>query len=273
MCRIQDRFLAVHGFSPTERCWTIGSIHGDIDRLIELHDELLSRFQSGDKIIYTGNYIGYGYYPRETLEELLSFRRVILSIPGVTAHDIVYLRGSQEEILSKLAQLPFAPDPEAIYNWMITNGLAETLEGLDIDRHDGLYAARSGVMALCRWTGQVKTALKSVNGYDHFMGSLRKAAHSNLQSEGPMLFVNAGISFNKPLDDQGDSFWWGTKSFNTIHAPYAPFSRIVRGYDPDHEGLYVNGVTATIDGGCGFGGTLACAGFDRGAELFDLFEA
>ena len=253
--------------------WVVGSIHADIDRLIGMHDELLGKFMPGDRIVYTGNYIGYGFAPRETLEELLTFRRLIMSVPGVTVDDIVYLRGAQEEILSKVLQLPFAPDPEKIYLWMLGNGLSSTLEGFDMDRHDGLFAAREGVMGLCRWTGKLRNSLRSINGYDRFMNTLRRAAYTPTQAnDHPMLFVNAGVDLNQPLEKQGDALWWSTKNFREIHQAYDPFKRVIRGYDPNHEGVYVNGVTATIDGGCGFGGTLACAGFDRGSELVDLFE-
>lgn len=273
MCCTKDNSPVLYSLGPANNVWVIGSIHSDIDRLIGLHDELLGKFMPGDKVVYTGNYIGYGFAPRETLEELLTFRRLIMSIPGVSADDIVYLRGAQEEILSKVLQLPFAPNPEKVYMWMLGNGLSSTLEGFDLDRHDGLYAAREGVMGLCRWTGKLRTALRSINGYDRFMNVLKRAAYTPTENEAhPMLFVNAGINLNQSLEDQGDAFWWATKNFKDIHVPYKPFSRIIRGYDPEHEGVYVNGVTATIDGGCGFGGTLACAGFDRSSEVVDLFE-
>ncbi len=252
--------------------WVMGSVHADIDKLMEAHDTLLEKFAPGDRLVYTGNYIGYGFTPRETLEELLTFRRLIMSIPGVQADDIVYLRGAQEEILSKLLQLPFAPDPEKIYLWMLGNGLSATLDGFDMDRHDGLYAAREGVMGLCRWTGKLRTAMRSISGYDHFMNNLKRAAFTDERTENPMLFVNAGIDMKLPLTAQGDAFWWAKKNFRDVHTPYEHYSRVVRGYDQDHLGVYVNGVTATIDGGCGFGGTLACAGFDHGSQLVDLFE-
>ena len=255
-----------------DRVWVIGSIHADIDKLFAIHDDLLTKIQKGDKIVYTGNYIGYGFAPKETIEELLTFRRLVLSIPGFLPEDIIYLRGSQEEMLSKLFELPFASDPETVYLWMLGNGLSSTLDGFDLDRHDGLYAARSGVMGMCRWTGKVREALRSIAGYDKFMAHLKRAAHTDKNIETPMLFVNAGIDLNKPLNSQGDNFWWAKKNFRDIHKAYDPFSRVVRGYDPDHKGVYVNGVTATIDGGCGFGGTLACAAFDHGSELVDLIE-
>lgn len=252
--------------------WVIGSIHSDIDKLISLHDNLLERFSPGDRLVYTGNYTGYGFAPKETLEEILTFRRLLLSVPGVITSDITYLRGQQEEILSKLLEIPFAKNPENIYRWMLQNGLSETLEGLGLDRNEGLMASKEGVMGLCRWTGRLRETLRSVDGYDIFMNQLRRAAYTHADTEAPMLFVNSGIDLKKPLNAQGDNFWWASDRFKDIHQTYDPFKRIIRGFDPSHEGVHVNGVTATIDGGCGFGGTLACAGFDTASQVVDLFE-
>ncbi len=252
--------------------WVIGSIHADIDKLTQLHDNFLERFTQGDRLVYTGNYTGHGFYAKETLEEIITFRRLILSIPGVRPDDIIYLRGQQEEILSKLLELPFSQHPEKIYLWMLANGLSETLEGLGLDQNDGLMAAKEGVMGLCRWTGKVRNALRSIAGYDIFISQLKRAAYTHETTQAPMLFVNAGIDLKKSLHAQGDNFWWASRNFKDIHQTYDPFKRIIRGFDPSHEGVHINGVTATIDGGCGFGGTLACAGFDPKSELIDLFE-
>ncbi|MGB1076963.1 MAG: hypothetical protein ACPG05_01540 [Bdellovibrionales bacterium] len=252
--------------------WVIGSVHSDIDRLTQIHDSLLERFSPGDRLVYTGNYTGHGFCPKQTLEEILTFRRLLLSIPGVLASDITYLRGQQEEILSKLFELPFSQSPEQVFMWMLKNGLSETLEGLGIDQQEGVIASKEGVMSLCRWTGRVRGKLRTVAGYDIFMSQLKRAAYTHETTEAPMLFVNAGINLKKPLNAQGDNFWWASDRFKDIHQTYDPFKRIIRGFDPQHEGVHVNGVTATIDGGCGFGGTLACAGFDNTSSVVDLFE-
>lgn len=272
MCCPSKNSESLAALGKPNRTWVIGSIHADIDKLMECHDDLLERFVPGDRVVYTGNYTGYGFYPRETIDELLTFRRLALSIPGVSPDDIIYLRGAQEEILSKLFQLPFAPDPERVYMWMLGNGLSATLDGLEVDRHDGLFAAREGVMGLCRWTGKIRNMLRDIKGYETFMCQIKRAAYTDNDYDAPMLFVNSGLNLKKPLDNQGDNFWWAEKNFRDIHVTYDPFKRLIRGFDPEHGGVHINGVTATIDGGCGFGGTLACAAFDRGSEVVDLFE-
>ena len=37
-------------------------------------------------------------------------------------HEIVFLRGAQEEMFSKLLQLQIAPNPVEIINWMLNMG-------------------------------------------------------------------------------------------------------------------------------------------------------
>jgi serine/threonine protein phosphatase 1 len=42
--------------------------------------------------------------------------------------------------------------------------------------------------------------------------------------------------------------------------------RVVRGLDPEHRGVVETEFTLSIDGGCGFGGTLHAAAITPGQE-------
>ena len=66
------------------RIWAIGSIHGEADKLAALHERLFSRLAPGDRLIYLGNYLGYGPAIIETVDEILSFRRKFLARPPFT---------------------------------------------------------------------------------------------------------------------------------------------------------------------------------------------
>lgn len=238
-----------------------------------LHDELLDHVRPGDRILYHGNYIGYGDTPCETIDELLTFRRLVLSMPGMVPDDIIYLRGGQEEMWQKLTQLQFAQNPSDILLWMLGKGLSSTLASYGISPHDGIVAAQEGVMSLTRWTGKIRDAVRERPGHDIFGTQIRRAAFTPVESGSPLLFVHAGIDPDHTLDHQGDNFWWSDKDFNGIHAPYEPFQKVIRGFDPKHQGLNLNCVTATIDGGCGFGGALVCAGFDPQGNVLEMLEA
>lgn len=237
-----------------------------------LHDTLFPLIQPGDRLLYLGNYIGHGPQPAQTIDELLTFRRTVLALPGVLPSDITYLRGGQEEMWQKLTQLQFARNPVDTLLWMLGNGLSSTLTAYGLNPHDGLEAAQGGVMSLTRWTSRVRNAVRRKRGHEIFTSQWRRAAFTTEKSGAPLLFVHAGINPARPLGDQGDSFWWAGKNFNDITLPYDPFQKVVRGYDPNHGGLHLNCVTATIDGGCGFGGDLICAGFGADGQLFELLE-
>src|ERR1700761_9048224 len=80
------------------RVWAVSSIHAEVERLRTIHVAIERRLQPGDALVYLGNMIGRGTAVRETVDELLSFRRAFISRPGAFASDLVYLRGSQEEM-------------------------------------------------------------------------------------------------------------------------------------------------------------------------------
>lgn len=255
------------------RVWAISAIHSDIDRLTDLHDQLIARVRPGDRLVYLGNYTGYGTHACETIDELLTFRRLFLSVPGMMPHDITYLRGGQEEMWEKLLQLHFAPNPSHVLLWMLGNGMANTLAAYGLSQHDGICAASEGIMSLIKWTDKIRRAMRSRPGHEIFSHQLRRAAYTGEQNPARILFVNAGLDPARPLQEQEDAFWWAGKRFGHIESPYEPFHKVIRGYDPDHRGMHLNCVTATIDGGCGFGGSLICAGLDGDGTFFEVLEA
>lgn len=249
------------------------SIHADVDRLISMHDALLERFEPGDRIIYLGNYTGYGPSSVETINEILTFRRIILSQPGVITNDIVYLRGQQEDLWQRLLQLPFQPNPVDTLLWILASGMSGTFQSYGICAHDGIIAAREGIMSLTRWTHKVRDAVRRQPGHDIFNTQFKRAAFTQDEHRFPLLFVNSGLDPNKQLVEQNDAFWWGGEHFTDMTAPYDPFEKVVRGYDPHHKGVALNCVTASIDGGCGFGGSLVCAGIAHNGDFFEFLEA
>ena len=89
-----------------------------------------------------------------------------------------------------------------------------------------------------------------------FLTPLRRAAFTD---EGTLLFVNAGIDAEKPLDLQGDAFWWGGADILDLTAPYAGFRRVVRGYDRRHAGFIESEYAVSLDAGSGFGGRFFAA--------------
>lgn len=254
--------------------WAIPSVHGAVDRLQSLHDQLFDKIQPGDRVIYLGNMVGIGASAKQTVDELLAFRRSILSKHGMLPTDLVYLRGSQEEMLQKLMQIQFATNPRQILEWMLSQGLSATLESYGITIQEGLDLCGVGVIPLSRWTEHVRKTIYACPGHEQYMAQLRRAAYTDThETPESLLFVNSGLDMNLPLHQQGDRFWWGQDDFQSYERPYQPFHKIIRGYDPLHRGLHLNCVTATLDNGCGFGGSLICARLLQGQGIEPVFTA
>ncbi len=253
-----------------DRIWAIAAIHAEADRLSAVHDHLAGQFAVGDRIVYLGNFVGRGGAVYETIAEMLGFRREILAIPGVLVDDLVYLRGAQEEMWQKLLQLQFAPNPKDVLAWMLDQGVAPTLRAYGGDPDAGMAAAREGPVQLTRWTNQLRAAMRAAPGHNNLFAVLRRAAFTK---DGAVLLVSAGIDPSRPLPAQGDSFWWGSSGFAELSQPYFGCQKVIRGYDPANGGVVVGEVTATLDGGCGRGGTLTAAQIGPDGQILELIEA
>ncbi len=253
------------------RIWAVGAVHGDAGRLEALHRALEPRLEAGDTLIYLGNYLGYGGAVCETVNELLRFRRLFLARPpmGFRA-DIVYLRGSQEEMWQKLLQLQFAGDAREILDWVLSRGVGATLEAYGGDAEKGRRSASGGALVLNEWTRVLREAVRLHPGHDSFMGALVRAA---VAGGGELLFVNCGLDPERPLSVQTDTFWWAAGGFETIEAPYENYRRVIRGYDPAHGGFAEKPCTITVDGGCGFDGALVALCLSPAGDILERIDA
>lgn len=252
------------------RVWAVAAIHGDQVRLASLHRQIAHNFVAGDQIVYLGNYCGHGRAARETIDELLLFRRSLLARPNVDCADVVFLRGGQEEMWRKLLQLQFAPNPLEVLKWMIGQGVGPTIEAYGGSVEEGMLCARDGTVALTRWTGQLTQTLRAFDGHNALLSTLRHAAFTEDEC---LLFVHAGLDPNRPLSDQSDNFWWGGAAFAAIDAPFGRYHRIVRGFDRRAGGAQETPWTITLDAGCGFGGSLLAACFAPGGDLVQTLSA
>lgn len=182
----------------------------------------------------------------------------------------MFLRGSQEEMWQKLFELQFAPNPREVLPWMLDHGMAQTLASYGVDASQGLAAARDGVLSLTRWTGTLRTAIDAHSGHRPLITNLRRAAFTD---DGALLFVHAGVNPAKPLDLQGDNFWWSDRDVLQLDAPFAGYRRVVRGIDRHHAGIVEAEYAASIDGGSGFGGSLMAACFAPDGSIVEHIEA
>lgn len=252
------------------RIWAVAAIHGELGRLRSMHARLAEDVKPGDQVVYLGDYLGYGADVRDTIDELLLFRRAFLAKPGVEVEDIVYLRGAQEEMWQKLLQLQFAPNPADVLKWMVDHGIGATLAAYGGSAEEGYLNARDGILSLTRWTSQLRQNMRAYDGHTALMSVLKHAAFTDDDS---LLFVHAGIDPTRPLSAQMDAFWWGSAGFELLDGPYGSFRLVVRGSDRRRGGVRVGAYTATLDGGCGFGGPLTAACFGTDGQLLHMLEA
>ncbi len=248
----------------------MGAIHGEVERLTVLHSKLGERILEGDRIVYLGNFIGYGKSIIRTIDELLLFRRQIMAAPPMNTCDIVFLRGQQEEMWQTTLQLHLSVGPSEVLVWMLEQGLRATLAAYGGDEETALRRARSGALELARWTNELRRHMQNHEGHIELMASLRRAA---LTEEETLLFVNSGIDPDRPLDAQGDAFWWNFKGFTSVSEQFAGFKKVVRGFDPAGRGVDVDSWTATIDSGCGRGGPLTAMCFNKSGDEVERIEA
>ncbi len=263
----QSLFAGLRGGA---RIWAVAAIHGEAERLAALHRRIDAAFAVGDQLVYLGNYTGLGPRARETVQELLLFRRDLLARPGMDPEDIVYLRGAQEEMWQKLFQIQFAPNAAQVLQWLVEQGIGPTIAAYGGKVEEGLGAARESISAVTRWNSGLRASFRAHDGHTQLASALVHAAYTD---DGALLFVHAGIDPQRPLSAQSDSFWWGGAGFATLEEPYEGFRRVVRGYDRRHGGFQETAYTVTLDAGCGFGGPLVAGCFGPGGTLEGTFQA
>jgi serine/threonine protein phosphatase 1 len=249
------------------RIWAIAVINGDARRLAQLHDSISERFHEGDRVVYLGNYLGRGGAVLATIDELLDFRRRVLGRPGGGACDVVFLRGAQEEMWQKLLQLQFARNPGELLHWMVRAGMETTIRAYGGDLQQGFAACRDGARTITRWTSGLRSAMNATPGHTELFTSLR---HSALTKERGLLFVHAAIDPSRPLDAQGDAFWWGREDILELRSPFEGFARVVRGVDRDRRGVVEREFSVSVYGGAGQGGRLIAACFSLDGTVVDI---
>ncbi len=267
------------------RIWTVSAIHGEHSQLVSVHRAVFDRFAPGDKLVYTGNYLGSKYAkPLETLDELIHYRSALVQRYGVPSDDVVFLRGVQEELFTKLQQLQFAPNPPQVVEWMTEKypELDSILRAYDSSLAEAARTAREGILNLTRWSNTLKARIRAENGHENFFSDLRRAAFTehkpkrgfagNDNPPSNILFVHAGIDPARSLDQQGDSFWWASKNFNVME-PFLPFKSVVRGHDPELNGVHRGKACLSLAGNCGYGGKLVCAQLTGTGEILEILAA
>src|SRR5690625_3041164 len=151
-----------------QRVWAVASIHGEAERLAALHSGLWERMRPGDRLVYLGNIIGRGPQSARAVDEILTFRRAFITLQPDEVPQVVFLRGAQEEMLQKLLQLQFATDPRGVLEWMLQQGVEETVLAYGGDLEEARRATGSGAVAVARWTQSLRSRIQASPGHYDF---------------------------------------------------------------------------------------------------------
>ena len=256
----------------SNKIWAIGSIHSNLKSFSSIKKFLLDNFEENDKLVFLGNVIGLGNNSKETLSSVIDLRFNLMSKFKLKPESIVFLRGAQEEMFSKLLQLQLAPNPNEIIEWMYDHGVNETIKSYGFSENEVKNIASSGTISISKWTSTLNKALQNNPGHTQYFLNLKHAAYSHTKK---ILFVNRGVDITRPLSAQNDCFWWGFQNFSSIDRPYKTFSRIVRGYESEHlnqKEFSKNDIVCTLFNQPLSNNSVLCGIFSENGEILDLFE-
>ena len=256
----------------SDKIWAIGSIHSNLKSFTSIKEFLLKNFEANDKLIFLGNVVGLGNNSKETLSSVIDLRFSLMSKFTLKPDSIIFLRGAQEEMFSKLLQLQLAPNPSEIIEWMFDHGVNETIKSYGFAENEVKSIASSGTINISKWTKTLNKVLNKNPGHTQYFLNLKHAAYSNTKK---ILFVNRGVDITRPLSAQNDCFWWGFQNFSSINRPYKTFLRIVRGYESEHfnkKEISKNNVVCTLFKQPLSNKSVLCGIFSENGEILDLFE-
>ena len=258
--------------NKSNKIWAIGSIHSNLKSFTSIKKFLLNNFEENDKLIFLGNVIGLGYNSKETLSSVIDLRFRLMAKFKLKPESIVFLRGAQEEMFSKLLQLQLAPNPTEIIEWMFDHGVNETIKSYGFSEDEVKNVASSGTINISKWTTNLNKILQNNPGHTQYFLNLKHAAYSHNKK---ILFVNRGVDVTRPLSAQNDCFWWGFQNFSKIQEPYKTFLRIVRGYESKHSNnmeISNDNVVCTLFKQPLSNKAILCGIFSENGEILDLFE-
>jgi serine/threonine protein phosphatase 1 len=264
----RDKFAVLR---KSKRVWAVAAIHGEAEKLASLHRALEPRIVAGDRLVYLGNYLGHGPDVRATLDALLAFRRELIARPGMFAADVAYLRGSQEEMWQKLLQLQFAPNPREVFAWMVEHGAGATLTTYGGEIQQGFVCTRDGPLAITRWTSKLRAAMQAV---PRPLRADERAAPRRLHRRRRPAVRPCRTRCLTARSRLRATRCGGVRAASrSSTAPTAASSAWSAAFERAHAGIQTSQFTASIDGGCGFGGPLVAACFDKRGDVVDSIEA
>ena len=161
------------------KLWAIGSIHSNLKSFNSIKKYIINNFNFDDKLVFLGNIIGLGDNSKETLTSVIDLRFSLMSKFKLKPESIVFLRGAQEEMFSKLLQLQLAPNPTEIVDWMFEHGVNKTIRSYGFLEEEVRNIASSGTINISKWTSRLNRSLQMNPGHAQYFLNLKHAAYSH----------------------------------------------------------------------------------------------
>jgi serine/threonine protein phosphatase 1 len=223
---MMEFFPAPAELPPGRRVYAIGDIHGCLDRLVSLHEQIAEdiaeRPAEHVTLVHLGDYVDRGTDSAQVVDWLING-------PPVPADTVVNLMGNHEHMM--LAAIALV-DQAAPMHWL-SNGGADSLLSWGISR----------AVPPQEWVGRIPAA--------HLM-FLRDLAISH--RIGPYLFVHAGVKPGVPLEQQTrHDMMWIRDPFLTSKSDFGAV--VVHGHTPKRAPIVMPNRIA-IDTGAVLGGAL-----------------
>lgn len=166
---------------PDTRIYAIGDIHGRLDLIERLHQEIRTDVigcKSKRKlIVYLGDYVDRGFHSREVIDYLLSH--------PMQGFETVYIKGNHE-----YAMQLFMDYPDRMSAWLNWGG-ASTLQSYGVN----FYTSQNTMKSL-KLIGQELSDIVP-DSHKDFLSSLKL-----FHVEGDYLFVHAGVRPGKDMSKQ-----------------------------------------------------------------------
>ena len=155
-------------FTNSDRIWSIGSIHSSLESFQSIKKYIFSNFKNGDKLIFLGNLIGYNNQSKEIITDVLNLRFSLMAKFSLDHEDVVFLRGAQEEMFSKLLQLQIAPNPREIIDWIFSHGVDQTLVSYNFEADQFRNIATQGTIQIDKLTSKLIKKISETPGHKEF---------------------------------------------------------------------------------------------------------
>lgn len=223
--------------------FAIGDIHGCFYTLLDLMNKL--RLESGDKVIFLGDYIDRGPHSRLVLDYLIDI---------VDQKNIIALMGNHE----RMCVDSYNGSAHWGQVWM-QNGGGATVDSYDerpeeerTSRPPANLGDEESMEARARWYESLPQVSKE---HIAWMADLPTAYETD-----DFFFVHAGIDPEEPLEEQTEQdLLWIRNQFVTYAFPLP--KRVVFGHTPFEKAQILSNKIG-IDTGCVYGGKLTAINLD-----------